>query len=105
MGGVVLKLFNINWPVRFRNPIFWAQLVLAFFLPVLAYAGIEFKDVNSWPVLFSIIWLAFQNPYVLALIIMSLWHAVNDPTTAGLGDSAQALTYTAPVKKIDTKTK
>ena len=35
---------------------------------------------------------------VIAIIIVSVWNAINDPTTSGLGDSANALTYSSPKK-------
>ena len=42
---------------------------------------------------------ALRNPYVLGLVAMSVWNACNDPTTAGLTDSARALGYTKPAQK------
>lgn len=36
------------------------------------------------------------NPYVLSLVVVSVWNTLNDPTTKGLGDSARAKSYTAP---------
>ena len=42
---------------------------------------------------------ALRNPYVLGLVTVSVWNACNDPTTAGLTDSARALGYTKPAQK------
>ena len=42
---------------------------------------------------------ALRNPYVLGLVAVSVWNACNDPTTAGLTDSARALRYTKPAQK------
>lgn len=39
---------------------------------------------------------AISNPYVLSLVVVSIWNTLNDPTTKGLGDSARAKSYTAP---------
>lgn len=39
---------------------------------------------------------AISNPYVLSLVVVSVWNTLNDPTTKGLGDSARAKSYTAP---------
>lgn len=88
----------MNWKVRFKNPVFWAQIVLAVLTPILAYAGLAFEDMTSWPALGQLLLDAISNPYVLALVVVSVWNAVNDPTTAGVTDSEQAQTYTEPKK-------
>lgn len=88
----------MNWKVRFKNPVFWAQIVLAVLTPILAYAGLAFEDMTSWPALGQLLLDAISNPYVLALVVVSVWNAVNDPTTAGVTDSEQAQTYTKPKK-------
>lgn len=86
----------INLKVRFRNPIFIAQLILAILTPILAYAGLTVQDITTWSALGQILIGAISNPYVLGLVVVSIWNAVNDPTTAGLGDSSNAMTYTKP---------
>ena len=86
----------INLKVRFKNPVFIAQLVLSVLTPVLAYAGLTLADMTSWSALGQILIDAIMNPYVLGLVVVSVWNALNDPTTAGLKDSAQAMTYSAP---------
>ena len=89
---------KINWRVRLKNPVFIAQLGLAVLLPVLAYFGLDGTDLTSWGVLFDTLWKAISNPYVVFLILGSLWNAVNDPTTHGATDSLTALDYTKPRK-------
>ena len=86
----------MNLKVRFKNPIFIFQLVLAVLTPILAYAGLTAQDLTSWSIVGKILLEAIKNPYVLTLVIISIWNAANDPTTAGIKDSQQALTYTAP---------
>ena len=54
--------------------------------------------MTTWAKLFKTILAAISNPYVVASIAVSVFNAVIDPTTAGLCDSRQALTYTE-VKK------
>lgn len=88
----------INLKVRFKNPVFIAQLVLAVLTPILAYAGLTVQDLTSWEALGNILLNAISNPYVLGLVAVSMWNAVNDPTTAGIKDSAQAMTYEEPKK-------
>lgn len=89
---------KINWKVRIKNPLFWVQVGLSIFTPVMAYLGIAVEDLTSWSVLAATLLEAVKNPYVLGLVVISVWNAVNDPTTAGMSDSVQALTYTKPKK-------
>lgn len=84
---------KINWKIRFKNPVFLIQLALALVLPILAYAGLSFQDLTSWAVLWGVVKNALGNPYVLGLAAVSVWNAINDPTTAGLCDSMRALGY------------
>lgn len=86
----------MNLKVRFKNPVFIAQLVLAILTPILAYAGLTAQDLTTWQTLFDLLVGAISNPYVLSLVVVSVWNALNDPTTQGLKDSEQALTYTKP---------
>ena len=89
----------MNLKVRFKNPVFIAQLILAILTPILAYAGLTVQDLTSWQALGEILLGAISNPYVLGLIVVSVWNALNDPTTAGITDSVQALTYDKPKAK------
>ena len=86
----------INWKVRLKNPIWWAQMVLAVMTPILAYAGLTAEDLTTWGTVFGLLRQAVTNPYVLGLVVVSVWNAVNDPTTKGISDSYQALTYDRP---------
>lgn len=89
---------KLNLKVRFKNPVFIAQLLLSIFTPVLAYAGLTAQDLTTWKALADLLIGAISNPYVLGLVVISVWNALNDPTTAGIGDSINALTYTQPKK-------
>ena len=42
---------KINWKVRIKNPLFIVQIILAIFLPILAYLGLTVQDLVSWPIL------------------------------------------------------
>ena len=88
----------INWKVRFTNPLFWVQVLLAVLMPILAYMGLTVKDLTSWAILGNALLEAVKNPYVLGLVVVSVWNAVNDPTTAGMKDSELAKTYIRPFK-------
>ncbi len=89
----------INFKVRLRNPVFIAQLVLAVLTPILAYAGLTVQDLTTWKALGDLLIGALSNPYVLGLVIVSVFNAVTDPTTAGIQDSDNAMTYSYPKKK------
>lgn len=86
----------INFKVRAKNPIFWAQVFLSIAVPIGAYLGITGKDITTWPILFDVLLQAVTNPYLLFTILVSAFNAVVDPTTKGLHDSAAALTYIKP---------
>jgi len=86
----------INWKVRIKNPVFWVQIAVAIVLPILAYLGLSWEDMTSWSALGGIFLDAIKNPVILASVIVSVWNAINDPTTKGLADSTRALTYDKP---------
>jgi len=87
---------KINLKVRFKNPVFVVQLILSILTPILGYMGITVSDLTSWTVLGGALLGAIGNPYVIGLVAVSLWNALNDPTTSGVTDSARALTYDEP---------
>ena len=89
---------KINLKVRAKNWLFWVQIILAVLTPILAYMGLTMQDLTTWPVLGNVLLEAVKNPYVLGLVAVSVWNAFNDPTTAGVNDSDQAMTYTEPKK-------
>lgn len=90
---------QINWKVRIKNPVFWVQVGLAVLMPILAYMGIAVENLTSWSILGATLLEAVKNPYVLGLVLVSVWNAINDPTTSGLTDSSQAMTYRIPKPK------
>ena len=87
---------GINWRIRFKNPLFLWQLGAAVILPILAYGGLTIHDLTTWQSVWQMLFGAIKNPYVLGLVVVSVWNAVNDPTSTGITDSAKALTYTKP---------
>lgn len=86
----------INWKVRFKNPVFWVQVIVAIVLPILAYLGLSWEDMTSWAALGGIFLEAVRNPVILVSVVVSVWNAINDPTTKGLNDSWQAMGYDKP---------
>lgn len=87
---------KINWKVRLNNPQFWITVGLSVITPLFAYYGITGADLTTWESVWALIVSAVSNPYVLALIGVSTYNAILDPTTANLSDSQKALTYIKP---------
>ena len=82
---------KINWKVRIRSMKFWLAIVPAFLLLVQVVAvpfgyDFEIEPLNSQ--LIAIINSVFA--------VLSILGVVTDPTTAGVTDSARALTYSKP---------
>lgn len=90
---------TINWKVRLKNPLFWAQAIAAVLSPILVGLGLQWEDMTSWGALWLALRDAVGNPVLLVAALASLWACVTDPTTEGLGDSQLALTYTKPKSK------
>lgn len=84
----------INWKVRIKNKNFWLALIPAIILLAQVVAA-PFGLVLDLGELGNQL-LAIVNAIFAVLVILGI---VEDPTTAGMGDSAQALTYTEPKKE------
>lgn len=82
---------KINWKIRFKNPLFLAQLIMSVLMPILAYAGLTVEDLTTWKALGDLLLGAFSNPYVLGLVAISVYNAILDPTTRGMSDSLNVL--------------
>lgn len=89
---------NINWKVRFnrKNIVFLAQVVISVCVPVLTYFGLQASDMTTWTKVWETLVQAVSNPYVVLMAVVSLFNAITDPTTKGLSDSKDALTYEQP---------
>lgn len=84
---------HMNWKVRIKNKTFWLTMIPAVLLLVQVVAAVfgyslDFGDLGNKL-------LAVVNAVFALLSIVGI---VNDPTTAGVADSAQALTYQVPKK-------
>ena len=89
---------NINWKIRFSkaNKIFLARFVLAIFVPILTYFGLEAKDLTTWQAVFDLAIKAVSNPFVVGFTVVNIINVLPDPTTTGLSDSSRAMSYTEP---------
>lgn len=86
----------MNIKVRVKNPVFWVQIFLSILTPILAYAGLTAQDLTTWAKLWEVLIMALSNPYVLGIVALSVWNALNDPTTKGITDSKRAMEYEKP---------
>ena len=93
------NFLGINWKVRANNPQFWFQIFLGIAVPIGTYFGVTGKDVTSWKVLIDLVGQAGSNPYVIAMVAVSVYNAVNDPSTKGVKDGENALEYVKPSQK------
>lgn len=85
---------QINWKVRIKNKMFWLALVPAILLLVQVIAavfGIEIKIEAVGDKLIAVVNALFA--------VLTILGVVTDPTTAGVSDSEQALTYETPKSK------
>ena len=85
----------INWKVRIKNPYFWIGLIAT----ILAAIGVSPECITSWAILWEKIMSLLGNPFAIGCMIVAIIGYVNDPTTKGISDSKQALTYEEP--KVD----
>ena len=89
---------KINWKVRVKSPQFWVGLVGVVLSPILAYLGLGLEDLTTWGSIGDLFVQFFTNPYLIGTVVMAVLSFIGvltDPTTKGVGDSSQALTYGA----------
>lgn len=85
---------KINIPVRFKNPWFWVGIVGI----ILTAMGVSPEMLTSWDILLDNLMDLVKNPFMLCSVLLSILGVFLDPTTAGVSDSKQALTYSKPKK-------
>lgn len=83
---------KMNIPVRMKNVWFWVGVVGV----LLTALGIDPKMLTSWAALKEAVMDVLGNPYLLGSAAIALLGQFVDPTTKGIGDSDQAMTYTEP---------
>ena len=82
---------SINWKVRIKNKTFWLALIPAVLLLAQQVAGLfgvalDFGQIKDQ--LVAIVGTVFTLLAILGIVA--------DPTTAGMGDSEQAMGYDEP---------
>lgn len=82
---------SINWKIRFKNKAFWVAIIPAALLlvqQVCAVFGVQLDFGELQSQLVAIVGTVFA--------ILAILGIVADPTTAGMGDSEQAMGYDEP---------
>lgn len=82
---------SINWRVRIKNKAFWVALipsVLLLIQQVCAVVGVQLDFGDLQAQLVAIVGTVFTLLAILGIVV--------DPTTAGVGDSEQAMGYDEP---------
>ena len=85
---------KINWKVRLKNKAFWLAIIPASLLLVQVVAGVFGFELELGEIGNKII--AVVNAVFALLAILGV---VNDPTTSGMNDSNQAMSYPEPKKE------
>lgn len=86
---------KINFLVRAKNPWFWVGL----FGTILTAMGVSPEMFTSWGAVWESVVNLFSNPFMLVSVVLAVLGVFVDPTTAGVGDSTRAMTYTTPSKE------
>ena len=81
----------INWKVRIKNKLFWAELIPAVALLAQAVASVFGWTIDLTTLVGKL--LAVVDAVFAVLMILGI---VVDPTTEGVRDSKQAMTYDEP---------
>lgn len=82
---------NINWRARIKNKTFWLALIPAVLLlvkQVCAVFGVQLDFSELQSLLVAIVGTVFTLLAIMGIVV--------DPTTAGVGDSEQAMGYDEP---------
>ncbi len=88
-----MKKVNINWIVRLKNKMFWITIIPAILLLIQVVASVFGVEIDLGDLGNKL--LDLVNAIFSVLVILGV---VTDPTTAGVNDSQQALTYSEPKK-------
>lgn len=84
---------KINWLVRIKNKNFWIAIIPAMLLLIQVVASVFGASIDLGDLGNKL--LAVVNAAFAVLAILGI---VTDPTTDGVSDSVQALTYEKPKK-------
>ena len=84
---------KINWLVRIKNKVFWITFIPAMLILIKAVANLFGFTID-----FSNIEGNLLDVVEAVFMVLGIIGIVADPTTKGVSDSANALTYKTPKK-------
>ena len=87
---------KINWKVRVTNPTWWISLISVILMPIFSYMGITGEMLTSWGEVGRMFETFISTPYLIGIVIIAVLQFLGintDPTTKGISDSEQAMTY------------
>lgn len=84
---------KINWTVRVKNKVFWVALIPAVLMLIRSVAEVFGISLD-----FSVLSDQLLAVVEAAFLVLSVLGIVADPTTKGMNDSDQAMTYEEPRK-------
>ena len=91
-------MMGINWKVRFKHRSFWISIIALLSVFLNQIASIFNMDLT----IFSAQFTQLAETVLMIFVFLGI---VVDPTTQGIKDSDQALTYIEPKKKEMNNTK
>ena len=84
---------KINWKVRINNKLFWIAFIPAMLMLIQSVA-----NVFGYTIDLSMIESNLLDVVESAFLVLGIVGIIADPTTSGIGDSENALTYDTPKK-------
>ena len=84
---------KINWTVRFKNKTFWIL-----FIPALLMLVKSVANVFGFTLELTMLESNLVEVVEAVFMVLGIIGIVADPTTAGISDSENALTYDTPKK-------
>lgn len=81
----------INWKVRFKNKTFWLAFIPAVLLLIQVIAAVFGITIDV-----STISKKLIDVVNVLFVVLALLGIVTDPTTKGVSDSTQAMSYNEP---------
>ena len=84
---------KINWLVRMKNKVFWIAFIPALLMLIKAVANVFGFDIDLIDIESNLL-----DVVEAVFMVLGIIGIVADPTTKGIGDSENALTYETPKK-------
>ena len=84
---------KINWTVRIKNKVFWIAIIPAVLMLIQAVA-----NVFGFTLELGLVESNLLDVVEAVFMVLGIVGVIADPTTAGISDSENALTYDTPKK-------